>query len=109
MEGEDMALLCGYCGYCGAELAWNGKRTWKRKRIVHINICQEPSITYFCNRDCKLNWIFKRRDLNLENDINGKWVKEEIKSLFDMTVIEDNTDDLAKYLEENNLKILREA
>ncbi len=110
MEGEDMALLCGYCGNCGAELAWNGKRTWKRKRIVHINICQEPSINYFCNRDCKLDWIFKIQNLKIENGINSKWVKEEAKSLFEMAIIEDNTDDfLEKYLEENNLKILREA
>jgi len=104
-----MALLCGYCGYCGSELAWKGKRTWKRKRIVHINICQNPSITYFCNRDCKLNWIFKRPEMKLENDINVNWVKEEVKSLFDMAVIEDNTDDLEKYLKDNNLRIVREA
>jgi len=104
-----MALLCGYCGFCGAELAWKGKRTWKRKRIVHINICQDPSITYFCNRDCKLNWIFKRPGLKLEHDNHVNWVKEEVKSLFDMAAIEDNTDDLDKYLKDNNLKILREA
>jgi len=104
-----MALLCGYCGYCGAELAWKGKRTWKRKRIVHINICQDPSITYFCNRDCKLNWIFKRPDSKPENNIKVDWVKEEVKSLFDMAEIEDNTDDLDKYLKDNNLRILRES
>ena len=114
-NGEDMVSFCAFCGYCGAEISWKGtgkrtgKRTWKRRRIVHINICQEPSIIYFCNRDCKLNWIFKRPELKLENDINVNWVKDEVKSLFDMAEIEDNTDDLDKYLKDNNLRIVREA
>jgi len=70
MNGEDMAL---FCAYCGAEIVrkGTGKRTWKRRRVVHINIYQEPSIIYFCNRDCKLNWIFKRPDLELGKDIKG--------------------------------------
>ena len=115
MEGENMALLFGYCGYCGTEITWKrtgkrtGKRTWKKRRIVHINICQEPSIIYFCNRDCKLNWIFKRPDLKLEKATKGNWVKKEVKPIFDMAVIEDNTDELEKYLKDNNLRIIRQA
>ena len=104
-----MALLCGYCGYCGAELAWKGKRTWKRKRIVHINICQDPSITYFCNRDCKLNWIFKSPDTKPEKVIKGDLVKEEVKSTLNTGAIEDNTEELDEYLKENHVKILRQA
>jgi hypothetical protein len=111
MEDQNMSLFCGYCGYCGAEIAW--KRTWKstykRKRNVHINICQEPSITFFCNRDCKLNWIFKRPDLKLERNSNSNWSKEEAKPIFDMAEVEHKTDDLKKFLKENNLKILRDA
>lgn len=99
-----MSLIC--C-YCGTEIAWKRKRTWKRKRIVHINICQKPSIIYFCNRDCKLNWIFKKSHLRPELGINGNWIKEEVKSIFDMAVIEDNTSELEKYLKDNNLRILR--
>ena len=96
-------MLALLCGYCGEEI------TRKKIRIVHINICQEPSTTYFCNRDCKLNWIFKTPDLKLEKDISGSWVKEEVKSIFDMAVIEDKTDELEKYLDDNNLRILRDA
>ncbi len=70
MNGEDMALFCAYCG-AGIVRKGTGKRTWNRRRVVHINICQEPSIKYFCNRDCKLNWIFKRPDLELEKDTKG--------------------------------------
>ena len=95
-----MALLCSYCGV---------QITSKRIKIVHINICQKPSINYFCNRDCKLNWIFKRPDLELEKDMKGNQVKEEVKSTFDMAVIEDNTDELENYLKDNNIRILRQA
>ena len=111
MEVENMALICGYCGYCGAEISWKKtwKGVWKRKGNIHINICQEPSITYFCNRDCKLNWIFKSPGLKLEKEINGNWIQEEVQSIFDMAVIEDKTDELEKYLKDNNLRILREA
>jgi hypothetical protein len=119
MDGEDMALYCAYCGYCGAEIALKrtsigtGKRTrkrpWKRKRNVHINICQEPSIIYFCNQNCKLNWIFKRPDLELDREIKSNWVKEEVKSTFDTAGIEDNTEELKKYLKENKVKIIRQA
>ena len=119
MDGEDLVLYCAYCGYCGAQIALKGtgegpgkrprKRPWKRKRNVHINICQEPSVIYFCNRDCKLNWIFKNPDLELDTDIKGNWVKEEVKSTFDMTVTEDNTEELKKYLKDNKVKILRQA
>jgi len=115
MNGEDMALFCAYCGSCGAEITWKGtgkrtgKRTWKRRRIMHINICQEPSVIYFCNRDCKLNWIFKRPDLEHDKDIKANWVKEEVKPTFDMPVKEDNTDELEKYLKDNHLRIIRQA
>jgi len=95
-----MALLCGYCGE---------EITRKKIRIVHINICQEPSTTYFCNRDCKLNWIFKIPNLNLEKEINGNWAKEEVKSILDMAVSENETEELEKYLDDNNLKIVRKA
>ena len=93
-----MALLC--C-YCGAEIAW------KKKRIVHVNICQKPSITYYCNQACKLNWIFKRPDLKFEKDNKSNWVNDEVESIFDMSKIEEKTDELEKYLKDNNLRILR--
>ena len=115
MKGEDLALFGGYCGYCGAEIAWKktwkriGKRTYIRKRIVHINICQEPSITYFCNQECKLNWIFKSPDLKLEAPIEENWSKEEANSDFEMGEIENNTEELEKYLKKNKVKILRQA
>ena len=114
-EGEDMASFCAYCGSCGAEISWKetgkrtGKRTWKRRRIVHINICQDPSIIYFCNRDCKLNWIFKRPGIKVEKAIKDNWDKKEVKSPFDMAAIEDNTEELDDYLKENHVKILRRA
>ena len=95
-----MAILCFSCG---------SEITWKRRRVVHINICQKPSITYFCNQECKLNWIFKRPNIKLENNFNGNWVNEEIESIFDMEVVEEKTDELVKYLKDNNLRILREA
>lgn len=115
LEVEDMALFCAYCGYCGEEISWKGtgkrtgKRTWKRRRIVHINICQEPSIIYFCNRDCKLDWIFKRPKLELDEGIKGSWINREVKSILDMAVIKDTSDELEKYLKDNNLRILRQA
>lgn len=116
MGGENIASFCGSCGYCGAEITWKenpgkrpGKRTWKKRRIVHINICQERSIIYFCNRDCKLNWIFKRPDIELEKDIKSDWVKEEVKPTFDMGANENNTEELDEYLKENHVKILRRA
>ena len=114
-NGEDMVSFCAFCGYCGTEISWKGtgkrtgKRTWKRRRIVHINICQERPIIYFCNRDCKLNWIFKRPDSELKKGVKSNWVKEEVKSTFDMAVIEDNTDELEKYLKDNHVRILRRA
>jgi hypothetical protein len=111
MEGQNAAILCSYCGYCGAEIAV--KKTWKttrkRKRNVHINICQKPSILYFCNRDCKLNWIFKRPDLKVEKGTSSNWIKEENRSVFDMAGIEDKTDEMEKFLKDNKLKILRKA
>lgn len=115
MEGEDLASFCAYCGSCGAEISWKetgkrtGKRTWKRRRIVHINICQEPSIIYFCNRDCKLNWIFKRPDIKPEKAIKSDLVKEDAKPNFEMAAIEDNTEELDEYLKENHVKIVRRA
>jgi hypothetical protein len=45
--------------------------------------------------------------LRPELGINGNWIKEEVKSIFDMAVIEDNTSELEKYLKDNNLRILR--
>jgi len=114
-EGEDMASFCAYCGSCGAEISWKetgkrtGKRTWKRRRIVHINICQDPSIIYFCNRDCKLNWIFKRPDIKHEKAIKSDLVKEDAKPTFDAGKIEDNTEELDEYLKENHVKIVRRA
>ena len=95
-----MALLCYNCG---------SEITWKRRRTVHINICQKPSITYYCNQDCKLNWIFRRPDLKLGKDIYSNQVKEEVEYIFDMEVFKDETDELVKYLKDNNLRILREA
>ncbi|MFX1392214.1 MAG: hypothetical protein ACFFAH_01450 [Promethearchaeota archaeon] len=95
-----MVLLC--C-YCGSEI------TWKRKRRVHINICQKPSILHFCNQACKLNWIFWKSDLKHEKNINGNWIKEEVENIFDMAVVDDKTDELEIYLKKNNLRILREA
>jgi len=92
-----------YCYYCGSEI------TWKRRRIVHVNICQKQAVSYFCNQDCKLNWIFKRPNGKLEKNGNDKWVTEEVKSIFDMDSVEKETDELGKYLKDNNLRILREA
>ena len=92
-----------YCYYCGSEI------TWKRRRILHVNICQKPSVSYFCNQDCKLNWIFKRPNINLDQNSTGDWVNERIDSIFNMAVMENKTDELEKYLKDNNLRILREA
>ncbi|MHA1257309.1 MAG: hypothetical protein ACTSPS_17100, partial [Promethearchaeota archaeon] len=64
---------------------------------------------YFCNRDCKLNWIFKRPDIKPEKAIKGDWVKEEVKSTLDVGKIEDNTEELDEYLKENHVKIVRRA
>ena len=114
-EVEDLALFCTYCGYCGEEISWKGtgkrtgKRTWKRRRIVHINICQEPSIIYFCNRECKLNWIFKSPNVELDKDIKDERGKVEVKSTFDMADLEENTEELEKYLKDHKIKILRQA
>ncbi len=95
-----MALLC--C-YCGAEI------TSKRIRIVHINICQKPSIKFFCNRECKLNWVFNKSDSKLERYINSYRSIEEVKFTSNRAVIEDKPDELEQYLKENNLRILRDA
>ena len=95
-----MALLC--C-YCGAEI------TSKRIRIVHINICQNPSIKYFCNRDCKLNWVFKKSGSKPEKYVNSNRSNEEVNFTSNRAVIEDKPDELEQYLKENNLRILREA
>ena len=92
-----------YCYYCGSEI------TWKRRRIVHINICQKPSVSYFCNQDCKLNWIFKRPNIKLGKNSDVNWINQEVKSIFDMDALEEETDELVKYLKDNNLRILREA
>ena len=103
MVSRDSDRMALYCYYCGLEI------TWKRRRIAHVNICQKPSVSYFCNQDCKLNWIFKRPNGNLEKNGNDKWVTEEVKSIFDMDSVEKETDELVKYLKDNNLRILREA
>ena len=95
-----MTLLCYYCG---------SEITWKRKRVLLINICQNPSVLHFCNRDCKLNWIFKKPDLKLEKEIDGNQIKGEDEFFLEMAAIEEKTEDLKEYLKENNLKILREA
>ena len=114
-EGEDKSLFSAYCGYCGSKIAQKetgirpGKRTWKKRIIVHINICQEPSIIYFCNRDCKLNWIFKSPNVKLEASIEENWTEKGTKPNFEMGEIEDNTEELEKYLKENKVKILRQA
>lgn len=122
MNGEDMALFCANCGYCGAEIAWRGsgkqtgrktgKRTWNKRINVHINICQEPSILYFCNQKCKLNWIFKSPDVELNKNIKANGAKEEVNSSFDgddMAGTEEDPEELKKYLKEHNVKILRQA
>jgi hypothetical protein len=115
LEGEDIASFSASCGSCGADISWKetgkrtGKRTWKRRRIVHINICQDPSIIYFCNRDCKLNWIFKRPEVKPEKAIKSDLVKEDVKSTLDVGKIEDNTEELDEYLKENHVKIVRRA
>lgn len=114
-EREDLASFSAYCGSCGEKIAWKesgirtGKRTWKRRLIVHINICQEPSIIYFCNRECKLNWIFKDPDLKLKKGTNGNLIKEKGNSTFDMGSIKGNTEELDDYLKDNKVKILRRA
>lgn len=95
-----MAILC--C-YCGAEI------TLKKKKVPHINICREPPIIYFCNQDCKINWVFNKSDIKLNKYINTNLSKKEVKYNFDMEIIEDKSYELESYLEENNLKILREA
>ena len=66
-----MTLLCYYC---------STEITLKRRRIAHINVCQRPSIIYFCNQDCKLNWIFKKSDLKIRRDIGDDWIKDEANS-----------------------------
>ena len=109
-EVGDMASFCAYCGYCGSEISWKGpgkrtgKRTWKRRKVVHINICQEPSILYFCNQHCKLNWIFKSPDKELNKVIKDEGVNIEGNSAFEMEDIEENTEELEKYLKDNKIK-----
>ena len=100
---RDCDRMALYCYYCGSEI------TWKRRRIVHVNICQRPSITYFCNQHCKLNWIFRKPNIKLDKNSIGNWVNEGIDSIFNMAVIENKPDELEKYLKDNNLRILREA
>ena len=95
-----MALLCFYCG---------APITSKKVRIVHINVCQEPSIKNFCNRDCKLNWVFKKSVSKVENYVNRNRSKKEAKFTSNSAIIEDKLDELEEYLKENNLRILRDA
>ena len=95
-----MSLLCYNC---------STEITWKKRRIAHINVCQKPSILYFCNQDCKLNWIFKKSDVKIGKAIGDDWIKDEANSILEMAVIRNNTDELDDYLKENGIKILREA
>ncbi|MFX0069704.1 MAG: hypothetical protein ACFFAO_01310 [Candidatus Hermodarchaeota archaeon] len=112
---NDIASFSAYCGYCGAKIAWKGtgkrigKRTWKRRIVVHINICQEPPIIYFCNQRCKLNWIFKSPDLELDKKNKNNSLKMEDNSSFYNGLIEDNTKELKNYLKDNKIKIIRQA
>ncbi|MCK4480316.1 MAG: hypothetical protein KAV01_07300 [Candidatus Lokiarchaeota archaeon] len=45
-----------YCESCGRSIRNN---KWK-KQHHHINICQQPIKRFFCSRQCKLKWIFKK-------------------------------------------------
>ena len=47
--------------------------------------------------------------MKLDKNGTGNWDNEEIDSIFNMAIIENETDELKKYLKDNNLKILREA
>ena len=119
VNGEDRAVYCAYCGYCGSEIAWKGtgkqtgkkpgKRTWNKRINVHINICQEPSILYFCNQKCKLNWIFRSPDVERDNDIKTNRAKNGVKITFDLAESEENAEELKKYLKNHNIRILRQA
>lgn len=100
---RDCDRMALYCYYCGSEI------TWKRRRIVHVNICQKTPITHFCNQDCKLNWIFNRPNIKPDKNSTGNWVNQKVESIFDMEGIEDESDEVVKYLKDNNLRILREA
>jgi len=32
---------------------------------IHVNICNNQSIKFFCSKECKLAWIFNKVKLNL--------------------------------------------
>ena len=63
----------------------------------------------FCNRDCKLKWIFKKSDIKRDKGNGGNRLKEQNKPLQNMAVEENNPDDLDDYLKENKIKILRDT
>lgn len=50
---KKLMAICEFCGKNIVGSKWN-------KEYHHINICQDPKKRFFCSRQCKLNWIFKK-------------------------------------------------
>jgi hypothetical protein len=47
---------CEFCEKTIQGTKWN-------KEYFHINIAQDEQKRFFCSRQCKLNWIFKKREI----------------------------------------------
>lgn len=54
---KEDAKLRALCDYCGVYI-----KIRTTNNFNHINICQNPKNHYFCSKECKINWIFARRD-----------------------------------------------
>ena len=52
-EEKKIVPNCEFCGKSIVGSKWN-------KEYHHINICQEPIKRFFCSRQCKLRWVFKK-------------------------------------------------
>lgn len=37
-----------------------GNRIKPRVKQIHVNIHNKPSIKFFCSKECKYQWIFKK-------------------------------------------------
>ncbi len=56
--------ICGFCGNSSF------------RDIAHRNIAQDIPEHHFCSKKCKINWIYRRQEINLK--INTKKRKDKI-------------------------------
>ena len=52
---------CDYCGGYPQVLQYGKLVDKKQMNKVHVNVNQDQTHHFFCNDDCKLNWLFNKK------------------------------------------------